>query len=148
MLLWINKSILFHIHHLQHLKTVTLEEGQFSYFCTEMWWMRMTCSDLMVSKTPSLVMSFKMCLEKCNWLKICRKKLCRSIFHLHFFILFGANFRCLVLTLVNRGQTQLNWGADGRAELLQLVSFKAELNHILQFHLIRTVNHVFIILEQ
>ena len=51
-----------------------------------------------------------------------------------------------VLTLVRRGQTRLCWGDDVRTELRQLVSLDAELNHILEFHLIRTVHHVLIIL--
>lgn len=60
---------------------------------------------------------------------------------------WGELCRCLVLTLVRRGQTGLIWGVDGRTELLQLVSLNAELNHVLQFHLIRTVHDVLVILK-
>lgn len=55
---------------------------------------------------------------------------------------------CTVFTLHRRGQIWCSWSDNGGIKLLQLVSLHAELHYILQFHLIRTVHHVLIILEQ
>lgn len=54
---------------------------------------------------------------------------------------------CPVLTVSRTRKTELRWHVQGRSEVLQLVSLDAELNHILEFHLIRTVNHILVILE-
>ena len=55
--------------------------------------------------------------------------------------------RCFGLTLERRRRTRLSRSVDSRTELPQLFSLDAELNHVLQFHLIRTVHHVLVILE-
>lgn len=52
-----------------------------------------------------------------------------------------------VLTLARRGQTWLIQHVDVRAEVPQVVSLHTELNHVLQPHLIRTVDHELIVLQ-
>lgn len=52
-----------------------------------------------------------------------------------------------MLTLNSRGQKRLSRGADGGAELLQLISLHAEPDHVLQPHLLRAVHHKLIILQ-